>query len=122
MRVSRTATVFCLVALSGTASMATELPGSKGANRSNSSTCAGFGPGFVPVQGSDTCVRVSGHVRVEYGFGRAGTIPNHGSDYGVSSYLQPESLSGDAGAVFGRLKPIAPQFVAPARQRGAGRP
>jgi hypothetical protein len=27
--------------------------------------CAAYGPGFVPVVGTRTCVRVSGHIRVE---------------------------------------------------------
>lgn len=97
--------------------MATELPGAKGGARSISSHCAGYGAGFVPVAGSDTCVRVSGHVRVEYSFGRAGSPPNHGPDYGVSSYLQPEPLGGDAGLVFGRLKPVASKLAVPAKPR-----
>jgi hypothetical protein len=31
--------------------------------------CAGLGEGYVPVQGSETCVKIGGHVRVEYGGG-----------------------------------------------------
>ncbi len=37
----------------------------KGAARDNS--CAAFGPGFVKLQGSDTCVRISGAVSVGAG-------------------------------------------------------
>jgi len=29
--------------------------------------CAAYGPGFVAVEGGDTCVRIGGHVRVEFG-------------------------------------------------------
>jgi Porin subfamily len=32
--------------------------------------CAAFGPGFVAVEGTQTCVRVGGHVRVEMGVER----------------------------------------------------
>jgi hypothetical protein len=34
--------------------------------------CAAFGPGFVKVEGSDTCVKVGGAVRVDVG-GAAGS-------------------------------------------------
>jgi hypothetical protein len=30
-------------------------------------SCAAFGPGFVKIAGSDTCVRVGGAVRVDVG-------------------------------------------------------
>lgn len=39
------------------------------AEDSHPNGCEGFGPGFTRVQGSDTCVRLSGDVRVEVGFG-----------------------------------------------------
>jgi hypothetical protein len=29
--------------------------------------CARYGEGFVPVSGSDSCVRIGGHVRVDVG-------------------------------------------------------
>jgi hypothetical protein len=29
--------------------------------------CAAFGPDFAPVESSDSCARVSGHVRVQFG-------------------------------------------------------
>ena len=31
--------------------------------------CAMHGPGFAKVSGTDTCVKIGGHVRVEYGIG-----------------------------------------------------
>jgi hypothetical protein len=33
-------------------------------------TCAAYGAGFVAVEGTQTCVRVGGHVRVEMGVER----------------------------------------------------
>jgi hypothetical protein len=29
--------------------------------------CADYGPGFTAVEGSETCVKIGGHVRVEFG-------------------------------------------------------
>ena len=40
----------------------------KGASSGNS--CAAYGPGFVKVAGSDTCVKVSGAVSVDVGTSR----------------------------------------------------
>lgn len=37
------------------------------------SGCESFGPGFTRVQGFDTCVRLSGDVRAEVGFGGGGS-------------------------------------------------
>lgn len=48
--------------------------------------CAAYGPEFTSVEGTDACVRIGGHVRVEFGaqnfghardngWGRAGTAP-----------------------------------------------
>ncbi len=37
--------------------------------------CAAYGPEFTSVEGTEACVRIGGHVRVEFGpqnFGRAG--------------------------------------------------
>ncbi|KIU48036.1 MULTISPECIES: porin [Bradyrhizobium] len=36
---------------------------SKSATRSNA--CASYGPGFVKVEGSDTCVKLGGAIRVD---------------------------------------------------------
>ena len=38
--------------------------------RSASETCAGLGPGFVKIDGSDTCVKVGGAASVSVGAGR----------------------------------------------------
>jgi hypothetical protein len=37
---------------------------------SSASSCAAYGPGFVKVAGSDTCVRVGGAVSVDVGTSR----------------------------------------------------
>lgn len=37
----------------------------KGGLNRRSDFCAAYGPGFVAVAGTQTCVRVSGHIRVE---------------------------------------------------------
>ena len=42
----------------------------KGASSANA--CAAYGPGFVKVAGSDTCVKVSGAVSVDVGTSRGG--------------------------------------------------
>ncbi len=33
----------------------------------NASRCSGYGPDYAAVEGSDTCVRIGGHVRVQMG-------------------------------------------------------
>jgi hypothetical protein len=50
-----------------TAPSGTTLP-LKGTSRGNS--CAAYGPGFVKVAGSDTCVKVGGAVSVDVGTSR----------------------------------------------------
>jgi hypothetical protein len=42
------------------------LPPAKSAARNS---CAAFGPGFVKVAGTDTCVKVGGAIRVDVGSG-----------------------------------------------------
>jgi hypothetical protein len=42
----------------------------KGTSPANA--CAAYGPGFVKVAGSDTCVKVSGAVSVDVGTSRGG--------------------------------------------------
>jgi hypothetical protein len=52
--------------------------------------CARYGEGFVPVNGSDSCVRLGGHVRVE-----AGAIGSTGARNGLRqaghSYIRAPS-------------------------------
>jgi len=37
--------------------------------------CAAYGPGFTSVEGTNTCVRIGGHVRVEFGSHGQGFYP-----------------------------------------------
>ena len=111
MRSSPGALSLCLAAaFSAGAVAAGELPaGRTGKPALAKSSCAAYGLGFVPIAGSDTCVRVSGHVRMEYTFGRAGTQPGHPLETGASAYVPQEAppAAPDSGLVFGRLKPAA---------------
>ena len=45
--------------------------------------CAHHGPGFAPVPGTDTCVRVSGRVRSEVDVGSARSIGGYGGGGGA---------------------------------------
>jgi hypothetical protein len=57
------------VASSVAGSQANEL--SLGKHDRAAARCAVYGPGFTAVEGSDTCVRIGGHVRVETGMSRS---------------------------------------------------
>ena len=54
--------------------------------------CAAIGTGFVQVAGSETCVRVGGHVRVDVGV-MSGTASLGGSGLGSRSNDGPSSAS-----------------------------
>jgi len=81
-----------------------------------SDTCAAYGPGFTAVEGSSTCIRIDGHVRVEAGRGITSSSINNGW---ASGSARPASLhssddqisSGNAinGADFGRSHLRLPQ-------------
>lgn len=66
-RLTASAWALAVLAMPGPASAQTNV-------RSNQ--CASLGEGFVAVAGSDACVRIGGHVRVEFGDG--GLIPGGG--------------------------------------------
>jgi len=51
--------------------------------------CAAYGPGFTSVEGSDTCIRIGGRVRVEAGTGITASSVNNGW---ASSGTRPASL------------------------------
>ena len=95
----------CLAALMGPASaFAQEMPSArvKAGRPATAARCAAYGTGFLPVAGSDTCIRLSGHVRVEYGWGNP---PPRGSDaYGLAVAASPDP----GGGRYGRLRPAAP--------------
>lgn len=45
--------------------------------------CARYGEGFVPVEGSDACVRIGGRLRIEFGgTPRSSVAPLSGFSYG----------------------------------------
>ncbi len=52
-------------------------------------SCAAYGPGFTKVEGSETCIHIGGHVRVEAGMGSSATA-NNGSLSGNGA--RPASL------------------------------
>ena len=100
--------IFTLACLGSLGCLADELPGGKAGARPRAMSCAAFGAGFVGLAGSDTCVRIGGHVRVEYGWG-AGAA--RGSNYGAALQDRP-ALFGDPGVAaaapqlpFARLRP-----------------
>ncbi|MFZ0558319.1 MAG: hypothetical protein WAN31_09635 [Methylovirgula sp.] len=96
-----------LFALSCSASIAAER--NQGSSGMALDACAAYGPGFTSVESSTRCVKIGGHVRVEwtrsyyrYYSGRTtddasdGAQPAHlrvGSDehYGYDPFLQPAS-------------------------------
>jgi hypothetical protein len=51
-------------------------------------TCAHHGPGFAPIPGTDTCVRVSGRVRSEVDVGSARSV---GGGRGEGARLNAEA-------------------------------
>ncbi|MGL4974520.1 MAG: porin [Bosea sp. (in: a-proteobacteria)] len=53
--------------------------------------CPEYGAGFVRLEGSAGCVRVSGSVRAEYGVGRGSFGPSTGSASAVSGAAQIET-------------------------------
>ena len=68
--------------------------------------CAHMGAGFVPVAGSDGCVRIGGHVRVEMGSGREALGGSPGARDGVRQaaervQVHPDLLNSQ-GAAFPR--------------------
>ena len=111
---------FAFACLGSAGCWAGEPPGGKAAGRPGGQACAAYGPGFVGLAGSDTCVRIGGHVRVEYGSGGGGT--RNGSNYGATTQASPPlfgdpGLSGNSAATpFLHLKPAGMARPGPARR------
>ena len=61
---------------------------------SNANRCAAYGPEFAAVEGSDACVRIGGHVRVQMGT-NAGLRSNSGWTAGSASAATLRSDSSD---------------------------
>lgn len=82
-----------------------------------SDACAAYGPGFTSVEGSSTCIRIDGHVRVEAGRGITSSSINNGWAAGsarpASLHSGPDDQisSGNSmsGADFGRSHLRLPQ-------------
>lgn len=119
MRLNAALLVACAALPGQVMAAGADLPPGKAGSKGFATTCAGYGPGFVPVAGSNTCVRISGHVRVEYGWGKGSLGGAHNAEPGLSAYVPPDAApaSPDAGAVFGRLKPVGQKLPAPAKAR-----
>jgi hypothetical protein len=77
--------------------------------------CTAYGPGFTSVEGSDTCIRIGGRVRVEAGTGMTASSANNGWASGGTRPASLHSSSGEAlsntvnGADFGRSHLRLPQ-------------
>ncbi|MBV1701229.1 MAG: porin [Hyphomicrobiales bacterium] len=68
-------------------------------SRQAASPCAAYGAGFVAVAGSSSCVRISGHVRLDYNWGGRG-------DSGVGDMLAPPSeYQADPAPPYARVRP-----------------
>ena len=88
---------------------AQDLPQGRAGPRASASRCAVYGPGFVPVAGSDTCIKIGGHVRVEYGWGNSPPRgrPGYGGSFGAAAPPYGEPAAAAPPALFGRLRPEA---------------
>lgn len=71
--------------------------------------CPQFGPGFVVVAGTSTCVRISGQMRIEYSFGSSSGMGGM-DDSSVTGSLAPLPLAqrqiADPAPPYRRLRPV----------------
>ena len=56
--------------------------------------CAAYGPQFTSVEGTDACVRIGGHVRVEFGPQNIGHAINQGWGRTAPAAMRSEGLVG----------------------------
>ena len=105
--------------LGSACSLAGEPPGGKAGGRPGGQACAAYGAGFVGLAGSDTCVRIGGHVRVEYGWG-AGSARS-GSNYGATTQASPPLFGDPAVNSTAPVLPFAHLRAAGLAGQGAGR-
>lgn len=56
--------------------------------------CAAYGPEFTSVEGTSSCVRIGGHVRVEFGTQNLGHAANHGWGRAAPAAMRTEGLVG----------------------------
>jgi hypothetical protein len=81
---------FALICLAG---LAPALSADGGANRPAPNPCAVYGAGFVLPPFGSSCARISGHVRAEYGIGRAPPLGEPGSIWSNTTASVPQRRS-----------------------------
>ena len=85
------------------AAQAADLPMRKAAPVAYVKVCDAYGAGFFYIPGTDTCVKVGGRVRADYGFSTKQTIyggaPTYDGTLGVA--INPVSVSGNAVNTYG---------------------
>ncbi|MBV1707696.1 MAG: porin [Hyphomicrobiales bacterium] len=77
-------------------------------------TCAAYGPGFVAVAGGSTCIRIAGHVRVEYSFGPLRHMGGMGMGDAMDSLAPPvldQQQIADPAPPYRRLHPVGMRSV-----------
>lgn len=109
--------VFALVFISSSVAGERTLPADAG-QWGTRDKCAAYGPGFTSVAGTAACVRIGGHVRVEfeahslsYAFGNShGPFPAaaHADDLGTSGFPEPRHLRVDSDDADGTIRSVEP--------------
>lgn len=103
-----------LVAIALAALTIGALPVAAGQRTVNAGPCAQFGPGFVAVTGSATCVRISGQMRVEYSFGQNDGLGGMGGTTTTGSLAPPPLVQqqiADPAPPYQRLRPVGMKSV-----------
>ena len=57
--------------------------------------CAGYGPAFTSVEGTDACVKIGGHVRVEFGPQNLGRTINREWGRTAPAAMRSDGFVGD---------------------------
>ena len=111
--------VFFIAACACAPALAAEsVPARTAAGKPAQGACALQGAGFVNVPGADTCVKIGGHVRVEYGVtNRPGSL-SWGRDGGAAPAYAPNSYAPTPTQNFGPL-PASNFNASPQSQTGA---
>ncbi len=97
-----------------TGTLAALLLGALPAAAQPGSDCAAYGPGFVAVAGTSTCLRIAGHVRVEYSFGPGRHNGGMGMSDAMDSLMPPvldRQQIADPAPPYRRLHPVGMRSV-----------